>query len=95
MCIESINEKHAEELAAAKAKIASLRREFRTSEEKVESLECELTEAIELINVSTPLWIHILLVVLTPLILLPCPEKLTPHIIKKKGKYMQWDLTVT
>ncbi len=55
VCIESINEKHAEELAATKAKIASLRRELCTSEEKVESLECELTEAIELIDVSTPL----------------------------------------
>jgi len=55
VCIESMNEKHAEELAAAKVKIASLRRELRTSEVKVESLECELTEAIESIDVSTPL----------------------------------------
>ncbi len=30
-----------------------------------------------------------------PFILLPCPKKLTPHIIKKKAKYMEWDSTVT
>jgi predicted RNase H-like nuclease (RuvC/YqgF family) len=52
--IESINEKHDEELAAAKAKIASLTRELRTNKEEVESLECDLTEAIETIDVSTP-----------------------------------------
>ena len=50
VCIESINEKHDEESAAAKAKIATLTRKLRTSEEKIDSLEYELAEAIELIN---------------------------------------------
>ncbi|KAL3801413.1 hypothetical protein HJC23_007023 [Cyclotella cryptica] len=49
MRIESINEKHDEELAAVKSKIASLTRELRPNKEK----------------------------------------KLTPHIIKKKGKHME------
>ena len=53
--IESIYEKHDEESAAAKAKIATLTRKLRTSEEKVDSLKYELAEAIESINVSTPL----------------------------------------
>jgi chromosome segregation ATPase len=52
--IESINEKQDNELAAAKSKIASLTRELHTNKEKVESLECDLTEAIETIDVSTP-----------------------------------------
>ncbi len=53
--IESIKEKHDEEIAAAKAKIATLTSKLHTSEEKIESLEDELTEAIESIDISTPL----------------------------------------
>ena len=55
VCIESINEKHDEESAAAKAKIATLTRKLRISEEKVDSLEYELAEAIESIDVSLSL----------------------------------------
>ena len=54
VCIESIKDKHDDELAEAKSKIASLTRELRTNKEKVESLECDLAEAIETIDVSTP-----------------------------------------
>ena len=53
--IESIKEKHDEEIAAAKAKIATLTSKLHTSEEKIESLEDELTEAIESIDIITPL----------------------------------------
>ena len=54
VCIESIKDKHDDELAEAKSKIASLTRELRTNKEEVESLECDLAEAIETIDVSTP-----------------------------------------
>jgi len=52
--IESIKDKHDDELAEAKSKIASLTRELRKEKEKVEGLECDLAEAIETIDVSTP-----------------------------------------
>ena len=51
-CIESLKEHHDEEMASANERIESLSTQLRSSADKVETLEYDLAEAVEEIDVS-------------------------------------------
>lgn len=50
--IESLQQKHEQELAPVTAEVASLKRELSECKDNIQHLESELTEAIEEIHVS-------------------------------------------
>eukprot|EP00956_Cyclotella_meneghiniana_P035651 scaffold116894_cov80-Cyclotella_meneghiniana.AAC.3 len=69
--IDEMRENHEEKESMSTTKIAGLTSQLHKSEKKIETLECELAEAVEEVH------------------------KLSPLIIQKKGKRLEWDSVVT